>query len=537
VIETSVAIWGEATFDDALSQLDPTTAQTVRLSAELCAVPGVTVPAAATDFEAVSRTARIAADWAREAGLKVLFIEPTDDAPYPFVVVGFAEHDLEAPYFREVVALIGHLDVVPPREEGQFVPRIEGGDLYARGAADMKTVAATFLTWMARRQAGEGPRPPVLALLSCCEENGSAAPHNADSVIRWLRTTYGVKVRFAIVGERTGELEWMKPEPVVGPICKENRSWRWVRISSEAASGLSALKILASTVGRGRREVVRLNADEVPVAKAARQPGLRSGFVNPFVQVAGDAIQSGPAVWLSVERPAGAAIHSAAAKADAPSLIEVLAEVADAALERWDGAVTLSGVEIGQDGNFNSYDGSGAMTLRLDRVDAGEVRAWATRALATTGLIWSASTRLLPTTPGPTVVGLDIRELLDHRVAVRGLLARFERGLWGDGKLEQVSARPPWRCPSGHPDLVRLESAWEAVVGEPSPNLVKLHGNDGGSLVEIQQARSPALAAVGEGHAVVFGQVGMRPHGRGEFHRLSSVDVYLQILDRWADLY
>lgn len=36
------------------------------------------------------------------------------------------------------VALVGHLDTVPPIDEGQLEPRIEGGYMYGRGAADMK---------------------------------------------------------------------------------------------------------------------------------------------------------------------------------------------------------------------------------------------------------------------------------------------------------------------------------------------------------------------------------------------------------------
>ena len=46
----------------------------------------------------------------------------------------------------------------------------------------------------------------------------------------------------------------------------------------------------------------------------------------------------------------------------------------------------------------------------------------------------------------------------------------------------------------------------------------------------------PLLTAeAGVSHAVVFGQVGMRPHGSGEFHRGTSVRPYWQVLDRWAD--
>ena len=75
------------------------------------------------------------------------------------------------------------------------------------------------------------------------------------------------------------------------------------------------------------------------------------------------------------------------------------------------------------------------------------------------------------------------------------------------------------------------------MVGEDSPALVKLHGNDGGSLVEWQQSLDGDLAERGHGHAVVFGQVGGGPHGPAEFHRATSIRPYWEVLDRWAAFY
>ena len=98
-----------------------------------------------------------------------------------------------------------------------------------------------------------------------------------------------------------------------------------------------------------------------------------------------------------------------------------------------------------------------------------------------------------------------------------------------------VNDLPPWRCPDDHPDLVKLRAAWERTVGGPSPDLVKLHGNDGGHLAAIQQKRDPDAARQGIGNAVVFGQVGAGPHGPKEFARATSIRPYLDILDAWAD--
>ncbi len=523
---------GQPAFDAALkNRFDEDVADVLRLSAELCALPGITVPADATAFEPLRDTWRLTVDRAREAGLRVLELEPTEEAPYPFAVIGFAEHDLDDPDLTEVVGLVGHLDVVPPRDEDQFEPAIEGIDLYARGAADMKTVVATWLVWMSRRQAGEGPKPPILLLLSCCEENGSAAPHHTASVLDLLRDRHGIEVRFALVGERTGELEWMKPEPMIGPICKENRSWRWVRSASAGATGLATLHQVAEVIRAGRTEVHRLNTEEVPEDKAARQPGVRSGFVNPFVFVAGEPVE-GEVSWVQLRRAPGAAIHSAAAGVGQPALVERFAEVARTLEESFTGQVHLGGVQIGRDGNFNSYDGSGTAWLGVAGADSDALADWA-RGHASNGLEVSQVSEEPPAI-AETLVGIDIRELLDHRDAVAHLLGSLRGGLWEED-FQMVSGRPPWRCPADHPDLVRLEAAYASVVGTPSPDLVKLHGNDGGSLAERQQTEDPAAQAAGIGHAVVFGQVGMRPHGSGEFHRGTSVRPYWQVLDRWAD--
>jgi hypothetical protein len=129
---------------------------------------------------------------------------------------------------------------------------------------------------------------------------------------------------------------------------------------------------------------------------------------------------------------------------------------------------------------------------------------------------------------------MDIRELLDHKDAVEEMMGALRDTLsWG--ALEMAIDLPPWRCPDDNADLVALREAWQAAVGGASPDLVKLHGNDGGHLASIQQAGDPDAARHGIGHAVVFGQVGAGPHGPRESARLTSIRPYLDILDAWAD--
>ena len=55
------------------------------------------------------------------------------------------------------ILLTGHFDVVEPEpDDSQFTPRIEGDYLWGRGAADMKTVVATYLVWMKDMMKGKG---------------------------------------------------------------------------------------------------------------------------------------------------------------------------------------------------------------------------------------------------------------------------------------------------------------------------------------------------------------------------------------------
>ena len=58
------------------------------------------------------------------------------------------------------ILLTGHFDVVEPEpDDSQFTPRIEGDYLHGRGAADMKTVVATYMVWMKNARAVGAPYP------------------------------------------------------------------------------------------------------------------------------------------------------------------------------------------------------------------------------------------------------------------------------------------------------------------------------------------------------------------------------------------
>jgi len=531
--------FGSAEFQQALSErFDGDTVEVLRLAAHLCTMPGVSVPAHETAFGPLARTCTLVQAYAEGRGLRVHVLEPDDEHPYPFLIVGFTGNDLADPDFSEAVALIGHLDVVPAKSESQFSPFLRGVDLHARGVADMKTVVSTYLVWMARLQQHPGPKPPMLLLLSTCEENGSHRPHHVRSAVEWLRREHGVIVRFGLVGERTGELEWMGEDLPVGPVCAENRSWRWLNWSSTSV-GLPALARVAGLVKRCRETVAELNSG-LSGHHDEQQPGLRSGILNPFTLIAGARRPHGPASSIAVIATCsgGSAVHSAVADATRPSLVERFHTLVAGAVSRFGREnLDLAGVAIGEQGNFNTWDGSGEMQLLVIRAPLHQVHVWAAET-APEGISLTVSEKAVPVRGGPTLAGLDIRELLAHREAINELLTRVVgEGLVEGEALESIHDLPAWRCPAGQSDLTALLAAYEAVVGEPSPDLVKLHGNDGGSLVASQQAADPALAVRGEGRAVIFGQVGSNPHGPREFHRGTSIRPYLEILDRWAATY
>ncbi|HEX7044507.1 MAG TPA: succinyl-diaminopimelate desuccinylase [Burkholderiales bacterium] len=114
----------------------------------------------------------------------------------------WARHGREAP----LVVFAGHTDVVPPgpRDAWQtdpFEPVIRDGRLYGRGAADMKTSLAAFVTaveeFIARHPAHAGS----VALLLTSDEEGPAIDGTAKVVERL--SARGIRIDYCVVGEPT----------------------------------------------------------------------------------------------------------------------------------------------------------------------------------------------------------------------------------------------------------------------------------------------------------------------------------------------
>ena len=87
----------------------------------------------------------------------------------------WATHGSGAP----VLVLLGHTDVVPPgpREawsSDPFVPTLRDGNLYGRGAADMKGSVAAFVVALERFAAAHPAHAGTIALLVTSDEEGDA---------------------------------------------------------------------------------------------------------------------------------------------------------------------------------------------------------------------------------------------------------------------------------------------------------------------------------------------------------------------------
>ncbi len=96
----------------------------------------------------------------------------------------------------------GHIDVVPPGEgwrSDPFVPKIEDGCIYARGAQDMKSGVAAFVQACKETERFGG----TLSLLLTSDEEGDAK-HGTIEVLKWLERREFLP-DYAIVAEPTCE--------------------------------------------------------------------------------------------------------------------------------------------------------------------------------------------------------------------------------------------------------------------------------------------------------------------------------------------
>jgi succinyl-diaminopimelate desuccinylase len=253
--------------------------EALALSQALCRIPSVT-NCARERLDEVFRCARFMAGYLREAGAVVRLF---DEAKYPALMAGFPGA-LLAP-----VTLGGHFDVVEPDpNDTQFEPRIEGDYLWARGAADMKTVVASDMVWLRRRIAAGPPYPPVNLLFVGNEENGEAEPWGTPHVLRDLKQEPGWEPGFMLLGERTGE----KGDERFGEICTSNRGVVRLRVvarGERAHTGMQGAPAdLTVRLMEARRAIEPILASHLTLsapdgwATGARFPFLSCGEVGVY---------------------------------------------------------------------------------------------------------------------------------------------------------------------------------------------------------------------------------------------------------------
>ena len=107
---------------------------------------------------------------------------------------------------RPVMCFAGHTDVVPTGPlsgwtSDPFVPVIRDGYLYGRGAADMKSSIAAFVTAIERFVAGNPAHPGSIALLLTSDEEGPSIDGTVKVVEDLVRR--GERIDYCVVGEPT----------------------------------------------------------------------------------------------------------------------------------------------------------------------------------------------------------------------------------------------------------------------------------------------------------------------------------------------
>ena len=203
------------------------TAEILDLSQQLIRIPSVTA-SPNERLDEVHRAGSLVDDYLKSAGLEVKYF----DGKYPAVYATFPVSSIHSS--NSPILLTGHFDVVDPEpDDSQFNPHIEGDYLHGRGAADMKTVVATYLVWMKDAMKSGKPFPNIQLLLVGNEENGEAEAWGTPHVLKKL----GLTPLLFIAGERTGE----KGNELFGEICVENRGVMRFDVIAHGAKGHSGI--------------------------------------------------------------------------------------------------------------------------------------------------------------------------------------------------------------------------------------------------------------------------------------------------------
>ncbi|HET9912248.1 MAG TPA: M20/M25/M40 family metallo-hydrolase [Anaerolineales bacterium] len=205
------------------------TSEILDLAQQLIRIPSVTA-CPNERLDEVHRAGSLVDDYLKSAGLDVRYF----DGKYPAVYGAFPQLPNQQ-ITQSPILLTGHFDVVEPEpDDSQFTPRVEGDYLWGRGAADMKTVVATYMVWMKDVCRGDAhSRPNIALMLVGNEENGEAEAWGTPFVLKEL----GINPSLFIAGERTGE----KGNESFGEICVENRGVMRFDVVARGAKGHSGI--------------------------------------------------------------------------------------------------------------------------------------------------------------------------------------------------------------------------------------------------------------------------------------------------------
>ncbi len=107
-----------------------------------------------------------------------------------------------------LLVFAGHTDVVPPGrarlwDSDPFVPEIRNGRLYGRGAADMKSSLAAFITAIEGFIEAHPQHQGAIGLLITSDEEGPSV-NGTVKVIEWLQKK-NIHIDYCVVGEPTAE--------------------------------------------------------------------------------------------------------------------------------------------------------------------------------------------------------------------------------------------------------------------------------------------------------------------------------------------
>jgi succinyl-diaminopimelate desuccinylase len=244
------------------------TAEILDLAQHLIRIPSVTA-CPNERYDEVHRAGTFIHDYLRGNGFEPKYF----DGKYPAVFAEFPHADSKSP-----ILLTGHFDVVEPEpDDSQFIPRIDGDYLYGRGAADMKTVVATYLVWMKDTLKAGKPFPNISLLLVGNEENGEAEAWGTPHVLKELNLTPSL----FIAGERTGE----KGNELFGEICIENRGvmrFDVIARGTKGHSGVAGAGDLSEKLISARSALNEIFARHLTLKSA---DGWQSQAKFPFINV------------------------------------------------------------------------------------------------------------------------------------------------------------------------------------------------------------------------------------------------------------